>query len=344
MTQTTLHVGGDRSPGERDLVILIDGTWNDPSDVLKSGRGVTNVLRLHRALDSDRLQHCFYFPGVGNELENDKLGQLLGGAFGVGSRRLRDRAYATIVTHYRPGDRLFVFGFSRGAAIARMLAHRLHKLGIPEQLVMTQDPAGHLVEARPEGRAHGVGVDFLGLFDTVASFGIPADVLGLPFQRINLFTDLTVAPNVAHALHLVSIDERREPFTPTLTNHDPSRIEEVWFAGGHSDVGGGHAERRLADVPLRFMIDRATKHGLRFTEDSLDELPRNPLGLGRLHPHQESVLATSPRRLGVRRDGRWSRSLKPRIHSSVFRRMDCLGDRYQPENVLALGDAYEVVD
>jgi len=344
MTQTILHVGGDTSPGGRNLVILIDGTWNDPSDALKSGGGVTNVLRLHRALDSDRLQHCFYFPGVGNQLENDKLGQLLGGAFGLGSRRLRDRAYATVVTHYRPGDRLFLFGFSRGAAIARMLAHRLSENGIPEQLVMTQDGAGHLVEARPEGRAHEVEVEFLGLFDTVASFGIPADILGLPFQRINLFADLTIAPNVARALHLVSIDERREPFTPTLANHDPSRIEEVWFAGGHSDVGGGHAERRLADVTLRFMIGQAERYGLRFTEDSLDEVPANPLGLGRLHPHQESPLATSPRRLGVKRGGRWSRSLTPRIHSSVFRRMDCLGDRYRPENVLALGGGYEVVD
>ncbi len=157
--------------------------------------------------------------------------------------------------------------------------------------------------------------------------------------QTTLFTKLTVAPNVTRALHLVSIDERREPFTPTLTNHDSSRIDEVWFAGGHADVGGGHAERRLADVTLRFMIDHATEHGLRLAEDALDEVPANALFLGRLHSNQESLLATSPRCVGVKRAGRWARTLKPQIHSSVLRRMDCLGDRYQPENVLAYSEA-----
>ncbi len=92
------------------------------------------------------------------------------------------------------------------------------------------------------------------------------------------------------------------------------------------------------------MIDHAVSHGLRFAEDALDEVPANPLALGRLHCSQESPLPTAARRVGVKQSGRFTRALKPRIHSSVLRRMDCLGDRYRPENVLALGGDYEVVD
>jgi hypothetical protein len=129
-----------------------------------------------------------------------------------------------------------------------------------------------------------------------------------------------------------------------LTNYDPDRIEEIWFAGGHADVGGGYAERRLADVTLRFMMARAAQRGLLFAGDALDDVAPNPLGLGRLHANESSHLPTAARRVGVRRTGKWASDLRPRIHSSVIARMESLGRHYRPGNLLELGGAYDVVE
>ena len=83
-------------------------------------------------------------------------------------------------------------------------------------------------------------------------------------EVINLFRDLTVAPNIKKAYHLVAIDENRDAFVPSLMNRDPGRIEEVWFPGVHSDVGGGYDPRRLADTTLHYMMARAGEHGVKF--------------------------------------------------------------------------------
>ena len=102
----------------RDFIISIDGTSNDPTD-----ENITNVLKLHRALvHQQQHQVARYYAGVGNEFEYGRLVQKLGFIFGVGARRLRKRVYQDLVQQYRPGDRLFIFGFSRGAAIARWLS------------------------------------------------------------------------------------------------------------------------------------------------------------------------------------------------------------------------------
>lgn len=248
--------------------------------------------------------------------------------------------------NYRPGDRIFIFGFSRGAAVARMLANLTHEEGIPESITITEDDKSRVVKYKNRGDQVKVDVEMLGVWDTVAAFGIPVNLLGIPFQRINLFRNFTISPNIKKAYHLVSVNENRDAFTPTLMNHDPDRIEEVWFSGVHSDVGGGYDKHRLADIALRFMMVRAKKHGLKFHEDSLDETPPNPYGLGVVHWHGErpADYKMGPRKIGVSRGDKIDESIKPKIHRSVFERMEKKGEEYQPESILGLNGFYDRVE
>jgi uncharacterized protein (DUF2235 family) len=297
---------------QRNFIICIDGTTNDPTDV-----NITNVLKFHQAVDQTGNQVSHYYAGVGNESDYDKLGQKLGYVLGWGARGIRTRAYRDLVAGYRSGDKIFILGFSRGAAIARMLAVHIAKKGI---------------------RGTKVDIEMLGVWDTVASFGIPVNILGIPFQQINLFRDFTVAQNVKKAYHLVAVDETRGPFKATLMNAS-DKIEEVWFPGLHSDVGGGFAETGLSDVGLSFMINRAKAHGVVFKQSALDEI-------------KPDATATPPRyfedRSGVREIIVISNNEKtdrpPQIHHTVFERMKAFGDKYQPQNVLDLGDKYQLVE
>jgi uncharacterized protein (DUF2235 family) len=111
-----------------NLTLLFDGTWNDPQDR-------TNVFRLctspaDHAKDRGR-QRFFYDPGVGT----NRLTRLRGGLFGYGLSRHLRKGYDWLARHYAQGDRIFIFGFSRGAYTARSLVGLIRKCGLPLTLV-----------------------------------------------------------------------------------------------------------------------------------------------------------------------------------------------------------------
>ncbi len=130
-TKHTFDTNLGQTGGEgRNLVLCVDGTWNDPSDIHEPGKDATNVYKLAEAVDTDAGgQVVCYFSGVGSE--DGWLSKAFGGAFGWGAFQIRNEAYVTLVKNYRRDDRIFLFGFSRGAAIARMLANVIDKKGIP---------------------------------------------------------------------------------------------------------------------------------------------------------------------------------------------------------------------
>jgi len=112
-------------------------------------------------------------------------------------------------------------------------------------------------------------IEMMGLFDCVASFGIPVDIGPIKTQRINLGKKLNLPTQVKAAYHLVAIHETRKGFEPTLV--DP-RYEEIWFAGTHKDIGGGYQERGMADLTLKYMFDKADKHGVLFSSDPTSDI------------------------------------------------------------------------
>jgi len=302
------------------LVICCDGTWNRPDQRDRGSGSPTNVAKVALGVarqDSrgDR-QLLFYQAGVGTR----RFERLRGGAFGVGlSRNVRD-CYRFLVESYQPGDQLYLFGFSRGAFTARSTAGLVRNAGIlrAENADRIED-AYRLYRARGS-RAHPRGIEaqifrrmysheesdihFVGVWDTVGSLGIP---LAPPFMNRRWgFHDTSLSSHVRHAYQALAIGEKRKPFRPTTWKQQDhaaeQKLEQVWFAGVHCDVGGGYQEPELAEIPLLWMVERARECGLAFEPDHFvsraegieDERRRlgkdlAPDALGRIHQSYKGV-------------------------------------------------------
>lgn len=280
------------------LIVCTDGTWNSRDRAGADGRGLTNVARLCEAIaprDTAGVeQRSQYYPGVGTGPWYDRL---VGGAFGVGVSQNVQRAYAWLVDAYDPGDELFFFGFSRGAFTARSVVGMIRNCGILRRehrhmipaaydFYRNRSPAKHprsaAAEAFRERYAHPgtPSLRCLGVWDTVGSLGVPTTgPIGWLTRRRHGFHDLALSSWVQNAFHALAVDERRKPFGPTLWEvadadaANPTRtqrVEQLWFCGVHSNVGGGYADARLSDLALRWMLDRAMECGLAFLAQADD--------------------------------------------------------------------------
>ena len=265
----------------KNIVICLDGTSNTPDMVEKGFAATTNVFKLFRMLKADSAgmfepgelfdaslckrykngdaqQIAFYYAGVGNKYDNDPILQVLGLAMGAGAGDLVERAYLDLVRVYQTGDRVIIVGFSRGAAIARLLARAIDARGAP-RAVWTIKLFGKHRTLWASKAKQPVAIDVLGCWDTVGSFGIAKTIGGINFQQLNMGKDLSVPESVQQAYHMVALDEQRDSFEPTLMDPDPNRPErivEVWFAGDHANIGGGWATDRLSDITLDFLLSR----------------------------------------------------------------------------------------
>jgi uncharacterized protein (DUF2235 family) len=266
------------------LIVCCDGTWNRADQPAP-----TNVKKLYDAIDqSDGAgQRAKYEPGVGTR----PWEHVLGGGFGVGLSRNVQDCYAWLVDNYEPADELFFFGFSRGAFTARSLSGLVRNSGILRRenrgmvkdaykLYRSRDPGNAPREAaakkfRDDNSHPDADIKFIGVWDTVGALGIPVHGLSPPWlTRSFAFHDTTLSSYVKNAYHALSIDERRRPFEPTLwvykTKPDggvedlpnDQTVQQVWFPGVHSDVGGGYPEKDLSEIPLHWLAGRARACGL----------------------------------------------------------------------------------
>jgi len=351
-----------QDPVKRRLLVFIDGTNNDPSarDIGKQ----TNVWRLRKLVDeSDSLeipQKALYHEGVGSQADDPNyVSAIVRQLGGRGVDRILDETYLEVIEEYHPGDQLFILGFSRGATLARMLANRLAEDGIPRRGIaryhryskfgsVTGKPFLGLDQIKPEGqeRIPIREIQVLGLWDSVASIGLLERLFERPPK-------LDIPDCVLKTYHLVSIDEDRIGFSPTLV--EPSdRVEEVWFAGVHSDVGGGYREAGLANIALQFMKNRLAKeHGVRFKETPSCTKCGGKIGdeectdSGCHHPnlhakiHRHSMFW--PRR--KRRIRTLSDSESPRIHESAIDRLESqmVEKTYRPRRLLEIRDSKKYV-
>jgi uncharacterized protein (DUF2235 family) len=319
------------------LVVCCDGTWNRPDQLRDGVAAPTNVAKVALGVarqDPDgTTQLLYYQPGVGTR----RFERIRGGAFGLGlSRNVRD-CYRFLVESYEPGDEIYLLGFSRGAFTARSTAGLIRNSGIlrPEHARHLKD-AYRLYRDRSEP-THPRGIEaqifrreyshpdadirFVGVWDTVGSLGIPIDHIRLPFLTKRwTFHDTTLSSHVRFAYQALAIDERRRPFSPTLWQQQPEAtgqtLEQVWFAGVHSDVGGGYRDPALAEIPLLWMAGRVRDCGLAFEPDhfgvageGLDEKRRQlgeqiaPDALGLLHDSFKGIYRLfGPHRRGLAAD------------------------------------------
>lgn len=253
----------------KKIVFCADGTWNHPkSPALVSGAD-TNVYKIYKCLAYTASQATFYDDGVG--AGGNLFAHLTGGVLGKGLFQKVKDGYTAIAHVYDEGDSIYIFGFSRGAYTARSLAGMISICGLPtkncdQNLVETAFQA-YRNKAQREALLAGLGaygmfdaqITCLGVWDTVGALGIPVDPLGID-NAIYGFLDTNLHPDVRNAFHAVSIDERRREFPPTLwTAPFPAGrvVEQVWFTGVHSDLGGGYAETGLSDITLSWILNKA---------------------------------------------------------------------------------------
>lgn len=293
----------DRKP-QKNLVICADGTWNRPEEDLATDMP-TNVLRLARAIRplhrDGSPQQVFYDWGIG--AGHDRL---IGGMTGRGIHKNILDAYRYLVQNYSPGDRIYLFGFSRGAYTVRCVCGLLNNCGLvkrPDAPLIQRAfeiykhpgkawaPGGDKARAFRRQYSHAsADVHFVGAWDTVGALGIPFSLMGL-FDQKDEFYDTKLGSNVRIARHALAIDERREDFEPTLWEpREGLDLQQMWFAGSHSDVGGSYppdAKGYLAsDYPLQWMMAEAGTAGLALEphlKQSLRPSPTAPLHDSRRH-------------------------------------------------------------
>jgi uncharacterized protein (DUF2235 family) len=250
----------------------------------------TNVCRLYRSIKVTTKKGAgavpqikWYDKGVGTNWYD----RAAGGAFGLGlSRKIRE-GYKYLSDVYDDGDEVFVFGFSRGAYTARSFVGMIRNCGLfPKGTLKKDDPDANveLMEAyelyrtrdsdpdsiraknfRDKYHSQIIEILFLGVWDTVGALGIPIESFGEFNKEQFQFHDTELSGIVKNAYHALAVDEHREPYAPTLwapIKKLDQTIEQRWFVGAHADVGGGYEDRRLSDLTLNWMQQKAQACGL----------------------------------------------------------------------------------
>ncbi len=268
----------------KKIVFCADGTWNTPPGVHDKTGGGTNVWKIYCAMANTPGQLKFYDSGVGTN--GNTFDHLTGGALGDGLFAKIQDGYSYLSHVHDTNDQLYLFGFSRGAYTARSVGGMIAAFGIPtKNLSNSTTPEIFAAyrerdkEERAAMKAHltevygllPVRIAMIGVWDTVGSLGVPGFLFESFNERKYGFLDTTLSDCVDYAYHAVSIDERRASFQPTLwTNADGSyrpndaRMEQVWFTGGHCDVGGSYPACELADITLGWMMRKAKAQGIEF--------------------------------------------------------------------------------
>lgn len=290
----------------RKLIVCLDGTGNE------IGPNISNVLKLYRMIEQNGEQLVYYDPGVGTIGQPDWWSQLkaqvrgvLGLALGVGFDENVLDAYAWLCRNWREGDEIFLFGFSRGSYTARVIAGFIRFLGLlgPDQLNLCGYALVAYKKASDSGEleigdnfrliagTRDVRIRFVGCWDTVSSLIIPRpDRFFIPQLQTLLYTRNN--NHVECFRHAISIDERRRMFRlnhwakgqqyqPLPPGEEKAQsVRQVWFAGVHSDVGGGYPEEEsgLSKYPLLWMVRQAQAAGLAIDAALRDQLADGKAG------------------------------------------------------------------
>lgn len=334
------------------IVICADGTWNmrDQVDEETGKRRPTNVTKVARAVrsrDSRGVdQVVFYHDGLGTRGAMDKL---TGGAFGTGIEDNVRNLYRSILYNHEPDDELYFFGFSRGAFTVRTLAGFMNFVGLIEKEGDYYVP--EIYDCYEKNCGEGTAewkkafrnikdrtacppIRFIGVWDTVGALGAPG-VIGKVASVFggNKYTyhDVGLNERIQNAYHALAIDERRKPFAPTLWSKPAGwtgKVEQAWFPGVHSNVGGGYKPDGLANEALHWIVSKAEALGLEIDHAYLDKF----------EPHYESTLHDSMT-LKYRLFGPFSRPIGQRqidgecVHDAAIKRMTDAARKYAPQNL-----------
>jgi uncharacterized protein (DUF2235 family) len=252
----------------KHIILGIDGTWQAAfRDIFQS-----NVYRMNLALNfedetADRKPQIFiYSAGVGTA---NRSSQTIAGATGEGLGAIILEAYINLVANYVPGDKIYIFGFSRGAFAARALSGLISFSGLLKansssliehawRYYTGEEPKINYSDSKSDNTHQDVSIEFLGVWDTVSG----------PFKRERLlkkyrFENLRLDRIVKRGVHIISIDESRGGYLPIHwegCRHETQVMEQIWMPGVHADIGGGYGDAFLSTASLLMMIDKLAQY------------------------------------------------------------------------------------
>ncbi len=352
------------------LIILLDGTWQTDSGV----HPPTNIVKLrdlikpkNDANEKPFTQFIYYDSGVGTGGSTTR--RSWDGATGNGLEDIVRGAYRQICHRYQKGMEIYVFGFSRGAFSARSLVGYLNASGLltaencsavneKKAWDFYRKPTRYRIPAERKALAALSWTDTpriacLGVFDTVGARGIPLSLLRSRNAFRYGFHESKLSSIVDYAFHALALDEKRRHYVPTLWSYafhtNNTQIEQVWFPGCHSDIGGGVDTAGLSNLPLTWMLRRMAdnKLGLVLDQEGITkiEAARNPtapilgnqgllckaLSIPKAH---RSVSQTRPNEsdnlfVGLERH---QKPLREAVHWSVLTRITA-DETYRPQNL-----------
>jgi len=353
----------------RNIVLCSDGTGNRGG----VGHG-TNIWRIFKSVDRHghkenslkTEQIAFYDDGVGTE--DFKLLKMVGGVFGFGMSRNIRQLYIHLVRAYKPGDDIYLFGFSRGAYTVRVLANMICRCGVLnyekidsiETLIERVESLQklHLKISRaddnekeslekeladmhdkwcydiPESHA----IKFIGAWDTVHAVGLPFKSVRDGLNNIFKFgfSNSVLNDKVEKACHALAVDDQRLSFHPEMWDekNESINIEQVWFSGVHANVGGGYPKDSMSLLSLDWMMGKAEEMGLRFQEGKRDEYRQDANAHTKLYDSRSGLGAYyryKPRDIG---DICQKFNIgTPKIHISVLERINQVTSNYGPLNL-----------
>ncbi|MGV6850445.1 MAG: DUF2235 domain-containing protein [Marinibacterium sp.] len=317
---------GPRQRAPQRLVVILDGTMSSLEPGYETNAGI-----LYRLCGEVGSRHLLYYePGVQwpdwHATRNVMLGK------GI-NRQIR-RAYGWLASRYRPGDRIYLFGFSRGAFAVRSMAGVIDMVGLlrPEHATHRNVRAAYRhYERNPYGHAAAAfsqefcfpktRIEMVGVWDTVKALGLRPPVLWKLVPDRNDFHSHTLGPSIRHGFHALALDETRRAYEPVMWTTPPGwkgHLEQVWFSGTHGDVGGqlmGHvAVRPRANIPLVWMLKRAESCGLTLPEgwDERFECDVHAPSIGTWSGWGKIMLLRRPRQVGRDRSERLHDTVPPR--------------------------------
>jgi len=361
----------------KNIILCADGTGNKggytpDSNVYK----IYNAIEIH---DSNTSQYTYYDNGVGTS--SNKYWRAISGAFGIGIKQNIIDLYTFLAMHYEPGDRVYLFGFSRGAATIRAFCGFIATTGLvngkhlsDEKLTQytcdafkayknhKKNPQAAQSFARHSNSHNIIDIHFVGVWDTVSALGFPTrtdktsaslfilDLVFMGLEKVldvfwpHLFYRYELTPNIQHAFHALAIDDERTAFWPMVwdeTTNQAKEVEQVWFAGMHSNVGGGYERAGMANVTLHWMMLRAQKYGLDFKDNKVSETYDDSNIHGRLYNSRDGLAVYyryHPRNIAKLCKNKLKGDIN--IHCSTLERMKKRTANYAP---VMLPDKFNIV-
>jgi len=271
-------------------IVIVDGTLSRLDEGFESNAGLLYKL-LQETAPQGQIS-VFYDQGI----HGAGLRKWLNAATGIGINKTICAAYTHLSRHYKPGDKIMLFGYSRGAYAVRSLAGMIGHVGLLRAKEYTPKRNRAAFRYYETGRFdkkaqqfctgychRNVEIELVGVWDTVKALGLPYPILSRFAPMATEFHDHHLSPMIRNAFQALALDENRAAYKPILWDCVPNwrgRAEQLWFAGAHADVGGQveafTQARPLSNIPLIWMLEKAEHCGLNLPEHWKTRFPTDP--------------------------------------------------------------------